>query len=95
VTAAPSHRQPPKERRAFLQVRLGPKPLDPLEPENIRVGAYPHESGGQLIFRQLIFPEREAVRIATCINQATRDNRPMETWCVWLVPDLDDSSPTI
>ncbi len=88
MTAAPSHRQHPKERLAFLQVRLGPKPYEPLEPENIRVGAYPHESGE----RQLLFPEREAVHIAVGINQSTHYT---ETWCVWLVPDLDDPSPTI
>lgn len=91
TAAAPSPGQPKKERQAFLQVRLGPNPLEPLEPENIRVGAYPHESGE----RQILFKEREAGHIATGINQATRGNRPMEMWCVWLAPDLDDPSPTI
>jgi hypothetical protein len=89
MTAAPDPRQPPKELQAFLQVRLGPNPLEPLEPENIRVGAYPHESGE----RQILFPEREAIHIAVGINQATQDS--METWCVWRAPDLDDPSPTI
>ena len=88
TTAAPDPRQPPKERWAFLQVRLGPNPLEPLEPENILVGAYPHESGE----RQILFKEREATRIAVGINQATHYT---ETWCVWHVPDLDDPSPTI
>jgi hypothetical protein len=88
MTAAPDPRQPPRERWAFLQVRLGPNPFKPLEPENIRVGAYPHESGE----RQILFKEREATHIATGINQATHYT---ETWCVWHVPDLDDPSPTI